>query len=63
LAHGPQPGALEASEGRPAETDELAVMIETFRPLHRTQVARQVVDTAYPFSWHDGDTRGPGATR
>jgi len=41
-------GALEASEDRPAETDELAVMIETFRPLHRTQVARQVVDTAYP---------------
>ena len=50
LAHGPQPGALEASQDRPAETDELAVMIETFRPLHRTQVARQVVDTAYPFS-------------
>ena len=59
LPHGPQPGALEASFQRPPETDELAVMVDTFRPLHRTQVARQVVDASYPFSWHTGGLRGP----
>ena len=59
VPHGPQPGALEASEGRARETDELAVMVDTFRPLHRTTVARQILDSAYPFSWHEGGTRGP----
>jgi homogentisate 1,2-dioxygenase len=58
LPHGPQPGALEASFDRPRETDELAVMIDTFRPLHRTSVARQVLDRDYPFSWHTGGVRG-----
>jgi homogentisate 1,2-dioxygenase len=59
LPHGPQPGALEASRTRAPETDELAVMVDTFRPLHRTQLARQVLDAAYPFSWHSGGMRGP----
>jgi len=58
LPHGPQPGALEASLDRPRETDELAVMVDTFRPLHRTSVARQVFDKEYPFSWHTGGVRG-----
>jgi homogentisate 1,2-dioxygenase len=58
LPHGPQPGALEASFDRPRETDELAVMIDTFRPLHRTSIARQVFDKEYPFSWHIGGVRG-----
>jgi homogentisate 1,2-dioxygenase len=52
VPHGPQPGALEASRDKPRETNELAVMIDTFRPLHRTATARQVLDSAYPFSWH-----------
>ena len=56
-AHGPQPGAYERSIG--AEFfDELAVMVDTFRPLHRTTTARQVVDAKYPFSWHSGGMRG-----
>jgi len=59
VPHGPQPGALEASFEREPETDELAVMIDTFRPLHRTTTARQVVDQQYPFSWHTPGTRGP----
>jgi len=63
LAHGPQPGAAPRSEDRPATTDELVVIIETSHPLHRTQVARQVVDTTYPFSWHDGGTQGSGPRR
>jgi homogentisate 1,2-dioxygenase len=57
VPHGPQPGALEASREAPRETDELAVMIDTFRPLHRTSVAHQVLDSRYPYSWH----REPGA--
>ena len=52
VPHGPQPGALEASREAPRETDELAVMIDTFRPLHRTATARQVLDSRYPYSWH-----------
>ena len=53
VPHGPQPGALEATRDAPRETDELAVMVDTFRPLHRTPTARQVLDTTYPFSWHE----------
>ncbi len=49
--HGPQPGAVEASLDKPRETDEVAVMVDTFRPLHRTETARQVLDPHYPFSW------------
>lgn len=59
VPHGPQPGALEASAQRPRETDELAVMVDTFRPLHRTEVARVLIDREYPYSWHSGGMRGP----
>ena len=51
LPHGPQPGALEASRNLPREVDELAVMVDTFRPLHRTEFARTVLDSDYPYSW------------
>jgi len=50
IPHGPHPGTVEASIGK-EDTEELAVMIDTFRPLHRTQAARQVLDTRYPYSW------------
>ena len=63
LAHGPQPGVAPPPEDGPPTTDELVVMIETSHPLHRTQIARQVVDTAYPFSWHDRGGQGPGRRR
>ncbi len=58
VPHGPQPGALEASLDKPRETDELAVMVDTFRPLHRTAASRLVFDREYPFSWHTGGMRG-----
>jgi homogentisate 1,2-dioxygenase len=48
--HGPQPGMIEKSVGA-KDTDELAVMIDTFRPL---QVARDVLgceDADYIKSW------------
>jgi len=46
IAHGPHPGAYEASIGT-ARTDELAVMLDTLKPLHRTSTARAVEDGAY----------------
>ena len=50
IAHGPQPGAAEASLGK-EYTDELVVMIDTFRPLHYTEDARALDDASYPMSW------------
>ena len=50
IAHGPQPGAAEASIGK-EYTDELVVMIDTFRPLLYTEAARDLDDASYPMSW------------
>lgn len=54
-SHGPQPGAIEASLG--AESfDELAVMIDTFRPLDLGEGAVACDDGVYAWSWAKGDT-------
>jgi homogentisate 1,2-dioxygenase len=50
IPHGPQPGAVEASLGKES-TDELAVMIDTFRPLQLARDAMAIEDPKYPFSW------------
>jgi homogentisate 1,2-dioxygenase len=50
IPHGPHPGAAEASIGR-EWTDELAVMIDTFKPLQLTRHAEPVDDPRYPYSW------------
>jgi len=50
LPHGPQPGAVEASLGA-TRTEELAVMLDTFRPLHLTEAALSLDDPTYPYSW------------
>lgn len=50
IVHGPQPGATERSIGK-KETDELAVMIDTFRPLHITKDAVSIEDPNYKYSW------------
>ena len=50
LPHGPQPGLYEESIGK-KETNELAVMVDTFRPLQLTNTAMQVDDDNYPYSW------------
>jgi homogentisate 1,2-dioxygenase len=50
FTHGPQPGSVEASLGR-EETEELAVMVDTFRPLAIGDGARECVDPDYPWSW------------
>lgn len=50
LPHGPQPGATEASIGK-AATEELAVMVDTFRPLKVTQQALENEVAEYAYSW------------
>lgn len=50
IPHGPHPGTYEGSIGK-ARTDELAVMVDTFRPLKLTTHATALEDEAYPFSW------------
>jgi homogentisate 1,2-dioxygenase len=50
IPHGPQPGAVEASLGA-THTEELAVMMDTFRPLQVTKAALELEDPNYPFSW------------
>ncbi|MCW2782934.1 MAG: homogentisate 1,2-dioxygenase [Marmoricola sp.] len=54
-AHGPQPSAVEASIG--AEYfDELAVMVDTFRPLELGELAVDTEDPSYAWTWAG---RGP----
>ena len=48
--HGPQPGAYERSIGV-TEVDELAVMVDTFRPLGLGPVAAECEDAEYFRSW------------
>jgi len=50
LPHGPQPGRAEASIGK-TQTDELAVMVDTFRPLAVARGALALEDPEYPASW------------
>lgn len=50
IPHGPHPGAMERSIGK-KETKELAVMIDTFRPLALTEQAMQLDDGVYYQSW------------
>lgn len=50
IPHGPQPGRMEASVGA-KWTDELAVMVDTFRPLHRAKDAGGLEDGDYWKSW------------
>ena len=48
--HGPQPGAVEASLGK-TSTDEIAVMVDTFKPLQLAHDALPVEDENYFRSW------------
>lgn len=50
IPHGPHPGTIEKSIGA-KETQELAVMVDTFRPLALTALALEVEDPQYPYSW------------
>ncbi len=50
IPHGPHPGAAERSIGQ-KETRELAVMIDTFKPLKLTETALQIENEDYFRSW------------
>ena len=50
IPHGPHPGAVEKSIGK-KETNELAVMVDTFHPLQLTEEAIQIENIGYTMSW------------
>jgi homogentisate 1,2-dioxygenase len=50
MPHGPHPGLYEGSIGK-HQTNELAVMIDTFQPLRLTQQSTQLEDSDYRYSW------------
>jgi homogentisate 1,2-dioxygenase len=52
IPHGPHPGTIVASRTL-TRTDELAVMVDTFRPLRLTRQALALDDPSYPLSWMD----------
>jgi len=55
LPHGPQPGRTEDSIGA-KDTNELAVMVDTFAPLHVARAAAACEDSSYGDSWLEGDS-------
>ncbi len=50
IPHGPHPGTVEKSIGA-KETKELAVMVDTFRPLKLTTTALEIENQGYVMSW------------
>jgi homogentisate 1,2-dioxygenase len=50
IPHGPHPGTYEGSIGK-KETLELAVMVDTFKPLKITEAALEVELANYYKSW------------
>ena len=50
IPHGPHPGTYEGSIGKRG-TEELAVMVDTFRPLRLTRQALDLEDSSYAKSW------------
>ncbi len=52
IPHGPHPGAAERSIGK-TKTEELAVMVDTFKPLKVTKAALKIADEDYHKSWLD----------
>lgn len=52
IPHGPHPGTMEKSIGQ-TRTEELAVMVDTFKPLMVTEEAMKIADEEYYQSWLD----------
>lgn len=50
IPHGPHPGAAERSIGK-TKTEELAVMVDTFKPLQVTKQGLNIADESYHKSW------------
>jgi homogentisate 1,2-dioxygenase len=56
IPHGPHPGTYEGSIGK-TKTEELAVMVDTFRPLQVTAQALAIEHDDYHQSWLDADMK------
>lgn len=54
IPHGPHPGTMEKSIGK-KETLELAVMVDTFKPLMITEEGLKIADENYYQSWLDSN--------
>lgn len=52
LPHGPHPGTIEKSIGA-EKTEEIAVMVDTFKPLYVTREGMKYMDDKYPMSWKE----------
>ncbi len=50
IPHGPHPGAVQKSIGA-KETNEIAVMVDTFHPLQLTKEALEIENEGYVMSW------------
>ncbi len=53
FVHGPQPGSLEGAIDKD-RTEEVAVMVDTFRPLGVSTLARSIAAEDYPWTWAGG---------
>jgi len=62
IPHGPHPGRYEASIGK-ERTDELAVMMDSFRPLKVARQAVDIEDPVYHRSWIEAQHRQAAAER
>ncbi|MEM9084136.1 MAG: homogentisate 1,2-dioxygenase domain-containing protein, partial [Planctomycetota bacterium] len=62
IPHGPHPGTIEASMEH-TYTHELAVMVDTFRPLFVTKAAMGIDDRNYPASWQGEHFPGASAAQ
>ncbi len=58
FVHGPQPGSMERSADQD-RTEEVAVMVDTFRPLSLAPAALACTDPDYPWSWSGGTGTQP----
>ncbi|MGH8945686.1 MAG: hypothetical protein ACRDVL_06020, partial [Acidimicrobiia bacterium] len=54
----PQPGLAEKALGV-TETEELAVMCDTFRPLKLGAFAREIDNPEYMYSWYEPSEGAP----
>ena len=57
IPHGPHPGRAEASIGAKG-TDELAVMMDSFRPLRVAKAMLSIEDAGYQTSWFNANGDG-----
>jgi homogentisate 1,2-dioxygenase len=62
IPHGPQPGKTEQSIGA-KHTDELAVMVDSFRPLLVSREALALEDASYQNSWLETPPSGTAPAR